>query len=217
MTSPSARTSHLTELRGTRYGEILLITSQAGQLTAVVYNTTGLNDCPPATWRSLDPRRARQGLRGTGGPPERPAVLDAGPDRRPRDRRGPVLRRPGRPAGRRAAHPARPGPGRRARRTVLLRHHDPAGNRVDLRRRTAGVRAADPGREDLRDAGVLAHRGRQPDPGLAARPGRQPAPPGRLAVPHPDPDRDLTLRAVAGGAHVLQDELQNTYMRLMTV
>ena len=31
------------------------------------------------------------------------------------------------------------------------------------------------------------------------------------------PDRDLTLRTVAGGAHVLQDELQNTYMRLMTV
>jgi hypothetical protein len=30
------------------------------------------------------------------------------------------------------------------------------------------------------------------------------------------PDRDLTLRTVAGQAHVLQDELQNTYMRLMT-
>ena len=36
MTSPSARTSHLTELRGVRYGEIFLITSQAGQLTAAV-------------------------------------------------------------------------------------------------------------------------------------------------------------------------------------
>lgn len=56
MTSPSAGTSHVTELRGVRYGEIFLITSQAGQLTAAVYNTTGLNDCPPATWRSLDPR-----------------------------------------------------------------------------------------------------------------------------------------------------------------
>jgi hypothetical protein len=31
------------------------------------------------------------------------------------------------------------------------------------------------------------------------------------------PDRDLTLRTVAGAAHVPQDELQNTYMRLMTV
>jgi hypothetical protein len=28
------------------------------------------------------------------------------------------------------------------------------------------------------------------------------------------PDRDLTLRTVAGLAHVLQDELQNTYMHL---
>lgn len=30
------------------------------------------------------------------------------------------------------------------------------------------------------------------------------------------PDRDLVLRAVAGRAHILQDELQNTYMQLMT-
>ena len=57
MTSLSAGTSHVTELRGVRYGEIFLITSQAGQLTAAVYNTTGLNDCPPAAWRSLDPHK----------------------------------------------------------------------------------------------------------------------------------------------------------------
>ena len=56
MAHPSARTAHLAELRGTRYGEIFLITSQEGELTAAVYNTTGLNDCPLATWRSLDPR-----------------------------------------------------------------------------------------------------------------------------------------------------------------
>jgi hypothetical protein len=55
MTGPSAGTSRVTELRGLRYGEIFLITSQAGQVTAAVYNTTGLNDCPPAAWRSLDP------------------------------------------------------------------------------------------------------------------------------------------------------------------
>ena len=30
------------------------------------------------------------------------------------------------------------------------------------------------------------------------------------------PDQDLTLRTVAGEAHVLQDELQDTYMQLMT-
>jgi hypothetical protein len=30
------------------------------------------------------------------------------------------------------------------------------------------------------------------------------------------PGRDLTLRAVADQAHILQDELQNTYMQLMT-
>ena len=41
MTSQPAPTSHLADLRGARYGEIVLITSQEGQLTAAVYNTTG--------------------------------------------------------------------------------------------------------------------------------------------------------------------------------
>ena len=31
------------------------------------------------------------------------------------------------------------------------------------------------------------------------------------------PDRNLALRTVTGEAHVLQDELQNTYMQLTTV
>jgi hypothetical protein len=30
------------------------------------------------------------------------------------------------------------------------------------------------------------------------------------------PDQDLALRTVTGEAHVLQDELQNTYMQLTT-
>jgi hypothetical protein len=54
MTRPSAPTVHLAPLRDARYGEILLITSNQGQLTAAVYNTTGLNDCPAAKWQSLD-------------------------------------------------------------------------------------------------------------------------------------------------------------------
>ena len=171
MTSPSARTSHLTGLRGARYGEILLITSQAGQLTAVVYNTTGLNDCPPATWRSLDPGELARDF-GV------PAVHLNGPrfwtlDQIAARAAGEVLSFGGLDARRVAELPIPPDlDPAGARRAVLPRHHDPAGNRVDLRRRAAGARAADPGREDLRHAGVLAHRGRQPDPGLAARPGR---------------------------------------------
>ena len=46
MTSQPAPTSHLADLRGARYGEIVLITSQEGQLTAAVYNATVLNDSP---------------------------------------------------------------------------------------------------------------------------------------------------------------------------
>jgi hypothetical protein len=39
---------------------------------------------------------------------------------------------------------------------------------------------------------------------------------GRPAYELLTPDRDLTLRTAGGAAHVLQDELQNTYMQLMT-
>ncbi|MGB2922673.1 MAG: hypothetical protein WA944_00885 [Mycobacterium sp.] len=44
-------------LRGKRYGEVLLVTvgTNAGEgPQAVVYNTFGLNDCPPDLWSQLD-------------------------------------------------------------------------------------------------------------------------------------------------------------------
>lgn len=54
-TAKAAR--HLSGLRNERYGEVLLISpGQDGQLKAAVYNTFGLNDCPPQQWDALDAR-----------------------------------------------------------------------------------------------------------------------------------------------------------------
>jgi hypothetical protein len=42
------------QIRGDRYCEVLLITLNAGLATAEVWNTYPLNDCPQATWDTLD-------------------------------------------------------------------------------------------------------------------------------------------------------------------
>ncbi|MGW7361876.1 hypothetical protein ACWGI8_00245 [Streptomyces sp. NPDC054841] len=48
---------HLSGLRNARYGEVILISpDEDGGLKAAVYNTFGLNDCPPEKWNALDPR-----------------------------------------------------------------------------------------------------------------------------------------------------------------
>ncbi|MEV4329204.1 hypothetical protein AB0K02_01435 [Streptomyces sp. NPDC049597] len=58
-TTKSAR--HLSGLRNARYGEVLLISpGDDGRLKAAVYNTFGLNDCPPERWNALDPSALAQ-------------------------------------------------------------------------------------------------------------------------------------------------------------
>jgi hypothetical protein len=42
------------QMRGERYCEVLLITMNAGSATGEVWNTYPLNDCPQATWETLD-------------------------------------------------------------------------------------------------------------------------------------------------------------------
>ena len=42
------------QMRGDRYCEVLLITMNAGLATGEVWNTYPLNDCPQATWDTLD-------------------------------------------------------------------------------------------------------------------------------------------------------------------
>ena len=217
MTSPSAGTSHVTGLRGVRYGEIFLITSQAGQLTAAVYNTTGLNDCPPAAWRSLDPHELARDF-GV------PAVHLNGPrfwtlDQIAARATGEVLSFGGLDARRVAELPIPPGldlaggPGGRYYRDITIR------------RETEWVFAAGrPAYELLTPDGktyVMQAYSHIVDDSLTLD--SLPALGDRLHLPEGwqyrarTQDRDLTLRTAGGAAHVLQDELQNTYMQLMTV
>jgi hypothetical protein len=59
--SPSAYAGDLSDLRGKRYGEVLLGTGGLIMPKQVeVYNTIGLNDCPDALWSKLDPKKIKQ-------------------------------------------------------------------------------------------------------------------------------------------------------------
>jgi haloalkane dehalogenase len=52
----------LENVRGSRYCEILVVKGALTDLTATVYNTLGLNDCPPALWKSIDAARLEKEL-----------------------------------------------------------------------------------------------------------------------------------------------------------
>ena len=54
MTAPSPVTRKLDNIRGERYGEILLVRQAEGGLSAEVYNSFTLNDCPAKEWEALD-------------------------------------------------------------------------------------------------------------------------------------------------------------------
>jgi len=44
-------------MRNARYGEIVVVTGGPFQFVGHVYNTIGLNDCPEAAWKALDPKQ----------------------------------------------------------------------------------------------------------------------------------------------------------------
>lgn len=50
-------------MRGQRYGEVIVVRGGPFVFTGGVYNTLGLNDCPEAAWRALDPRALKKQLR----------------------------------------------------------------------------------------------------------------------------------------------------------
>jgi hypothetical protein len=54
MTSPGQVTRTLTDLRGKRYGEVFLVRGGEEGLTAEVFNSFSLNDCPQDLWDKLD-------------------------------------------------------------------------------------------------------------------------------------------------------------------
>ena len=216
MTGQPARTSHLAQLRGARYGEIFLIRSQEGQLTAAVYNTTGLNDCPAAKWRSLDPGTLAKDF-GV------PAVYLNGPrfwtmDQITAHGAGEILSFDGLDARRVAELPIPP---------ELDVTGPPAGRYyrdITIKRQTEWIFAAGRPVYELltpdRQTYIMQAYSHIVDDSLTQD--SLPALGDRLHPPEDwhyrarTPDRDLTLRTVGGKAHVLQDELQNTYMQLMT-
>ncbi len=51
-----------TNLRNTRYCEVLVVTRHGMSATAAVYNTLGLNDCPDAQWKALDSDKLKKEL-----------------------------------------------------------------------------------------------------------------------------------------------------------
>jgi len=53
--APVAAEGFRDNLRGARYGEIVLVKTGFFTLTGKVYNTLGLNDCPEAQWKELNP------------------------------------------------------------------------------------------------------------------------------------------------------------------
>lgn len=48
------------KMHGARYGEVLLVSFRWTHLEAAVYNTLGLNDCPDKLWKELDPNVIRK-------------------------------------------------------------------------------------------------------------------------------------------------------------
>jgi len=50
------------DLRGTRYCEIIPVYRDGLSFHLEVYNTLGQNDCPPAAWNAIDPKKLADGL-----------------------------------------------------------------------------------------------------------------------------------------------------------
>jgi len=214
MTGQSGHSGRLADLRGARYGEILLVRSEEGQLTAAIYNTTGLNDCPAELWRSLDPGKLAEDF-GV------PMVVLNGPrfwvlDQVTAHATGEILSFSGLEARWVAEVPVPPG---QAAEPSARRYYSD----VMVKRETEWLFAAGrPVYELVTPDGkiyVMQAYAHIVDDSLTMD--ALPALGDRLNIPEGwryrvrIPDQDLALLAVGGQAHVLQDELQNTYMQLM--
>jgi hypothetical protein len=205
----------MTHLRDARYGEVFLIRIEEGQLKAAVYNTIGLNDCPADKWESLDPGKLAKEF-------DVPAVHLNGPrfwtlDQITASGVGETLSFDGLEARRVAELPIPP------ELNITNRGAESFYTDVMIERQTEFLFSAGrPTYELLTGDGktyVMQAYAHIIDDSLTAD--SLPALGHRLRIPEGwqyrarTRDRDLTLRAVGGQAHVLQDELQNTYMRLV--
>ncbi|CAN5559208.1 hypothetical protein BH09VER1_BH09VER1_38580 [soil metagenome] len=58
--SPTPKVANRSDLRGVRYGEIIVVKGGPFMFTGQVYNTVGLNDCPESQWKALDPEKIKR-------------------------------------------------------------------------------------------------------------------------------------------------------------
>ena len=198
-------------LRGKRYGEVIVVRGGPFVFTGEVFNTLGLNDCPEPIWRALDPRALKKEFRAA-------AVVLNGPRYFVMDRSS--LANPGRVAtfgGLEARHLANV---RITLPTILRGRTAPYTENTVARTseflyrqggRIYELIAPDGTRYVMQTYAVIV------DPDLTMADLKNLAtrlrlPPGwkyRTRVL----DRDLVLRA-EGTVHVLQDDLENSYQRV---
>ena len=198
-------------LRGERYGEVIVVRGGPFVFTGEVFNTLGLNDCPEPLWKALDPRALKKEFRAA-------AVVLNGPRYFVMDRTS--LANPGRIAtfgGLEARHLANVRitlPTILRGRTAPYTENTVARTSEFLYRRGGRIYeliAPDGTRYVMQTYALIV------DPDLTMADLKNLA--TRLRLPAGWQyrtrvlDRDLVLRA-EGTAHVLQDDLENSYQRV---
>jgi hypothetical protein len=68
-------------VRDARYCELIPVVRHGVHLIATVYNTLGLNDCPPDLWDKITEAAMKEALRRAQGGAQRPAPFRHGCDR----------------------------------------------------------------------------------------------------------------------------------------
>jgi len=207
---PDAQMNRVEGLRGERYGEVLLVRVEDVQYRAEVYNTLGLNDCPPELFAELDLEAiaaeygARAALRN--GP--RRWVLDAIESRTGRE----VVKKFGALEAFLAATielgDALPAPGAYLERRVARNTVFELAAWTPLHE----LRAPD-GRTYVMQALSLVPDATQTLDSLASLADRL-APPEGWSFATRTRAEPLRVVSVDGIATVIQDELQNTYQRI---
>jgi len=197
-------------MRNARYGEIIVLKGGPFSFTGSVYNTLGLNTCPEAAWKALDPAKLKKQYKAD-------AVILNGPRHFMMDRCS--LANPGNIetfGGLQARHLADV----KISLLTLLHGRAEPYTETTVKRTTEYIyRAGRPIYELISPKGVVYVMQTYAlivDPNLTEA--QLPALGQKLKLPPGwkyrsfKPSQDLTLRA-SGTAYVLQDDLENSYQR----
>lgn len=209
LTNASPNVSEGDHLRNQRYCEILVVQKHGFSGTAAVYNTVGLNDCPEAQWKALDPNKLKIENKAYD-------IVMNGPRCFLMDRN--VLK---------SAGPVRDFDGLQARLVAQVEVSSASG-----KRRPYVENIVDRDTQYVFEAGKKVYELLSPDgktyimqsyslevdphlseESLSGLDRRVSLPKGWRYVVR-DLSEDLTVRTAGSKAHILQDDLRNTYQRL---